>query len=129
MYLPDGSGGVGCFLKVFEQLAHGLAQFAFHLVQNHLEGHGWGFFLEFFQCLGELLGQEVLGLGGNLAHFHDGALELTQGVGNLVGHAGVAFAAGAFVIHGAEHAPCPLAGVLAGHRGSHAGQLEESTCA
>ena len=128
--LTDGRRRVGFFLQIFEQFRHRFAQFTLHLADNHLERHGRGLFLQAFESVREFPGQKVLGLGGNLADFHDRALELTQGIDNLVRHAGIALRASALVIFlTAEDPARALASVLSGHGRRHACQSEESSAA
>jgi len=76
--LADGGGGVGCFVHFGEEVLDAVPEFAFDLVLDDLVIHGRRLFLEALQGVGEFPGQEVLGLGGDLAHFHDGTLELPR---------------------------------------------------
>ena len=128
--LADGCGGVGRFLEVLEQVGDRLAQLRLHLRDNDLERHRRRFFLESLQGVREFLGQEILGLRGDLPHFHHGACEFTQGIGNLVRHTGITLGAGTLVVFLTAKQPArPLPGVLPGHGGGHACELEESSTA
>ena len=98
MHLADGSRSVGCLLQVLEKLGDRFAQFRFDLPHDDLKRHGRGFFLKLLERVREFLGQKVLGLGSDLPDFHDRPFQLAQGIGDLVGHACVAFALRALVI-------------------------------